>query len=328
MAITLGTSIPSYNARTKLNGSTDSITTIMQKLASGLKINGAKDDAAGLVISQNMDANIRGSRQAQMNIQNATSFLTIAEDGMASVNEHFQRINDLLVNMANDTNDQDSRKAAADEIIVRLNEIDRLANSTSFNGKTMLDGSAKEIVVQIGPNSDELTSTLDISQALSDCHVEAFGAKLPGYLNPKALKLADGSVIIPKDEKQDDGSIKTVYYKEADNTEYTGTTTGLESAFDPTNENCRKYMDVVQSAISDVAVKRGLLGAYENRMESSYDSLTARIENLTASKALYTDTDIAQEATNLTNKQILQQVQVSILSQANTMQQMALSLLG
>ncbi len=287
MAITLGTNVPAFIARMNLNSVTSSLTTTMERLSSGLKINKAGDDAAGLVISENMKAFISSSKQAMNNIQTAESYLNIAEDGMVSIGDHFQRINDLLTNMANDTNDINSRTAAVREIIERLDEINRLAETTNFNGRTMLDGSAEnaQIIVQMGPDETEL-SILDISPALTDCHVSALGTLLPDNLNP-------------------------------DN-----------PAFEPSNENCRAYLAQVQDAIAELATRRGLLGAYENRMESSYDSLSTRIESLETAKSIYTDADIAEEATNLTSQQIMQQINVSILSVANSMQQTALSLLG
>ena len=287
MAITLGTNVPAFVTRMKLNSVTSDLTSTMERLSTGLRINKAGDDAAGLVISENMKAFISSSKQAMNNIQTAENYLNVAEDGMVSISDHFQRINDLLTNMANDTNDINSRTAAVREIVERLDEINRLAESTNFNGRTMLDGSANnaQIIVQMGPDETEL-STLDISPALTDCHVSALGALLPDNLNPD------------------------------------------DPAFDPTNENCRAYMAMVQDAISEITTRRGLLGAYENRMESSYDSLSIRIESLESAKSIYTDTDIAEEATNLTSQQIMQQINVSILSVANSMQQTALSLLG
>ena len=152
MAITLGTNIPSYTARVNLNSVTAQYEKTLERLSSGKKINSAGDDAAGLVISENMEALVRGSKQAQANIQNAQSFLSIAEDGMVSIGDHLQRINDLLVNMANDTNDVESRIASANEIVERIDEVNRLAESTNFNGRCMLDGSEKTIVVQMGPD--------------------------------------------------------------------------------------------------------------------------------------------------------------------------------
>ena len=87
-------------------------------------------------------------------------------------------------------------------------------------------------------------------------------------------------------------------------------------------------MEIVQAAISEISTRRGLLGAYENRMESSYEAMTTRVESLETAKVPYTDTDIAQTATEMMQSQILQQINVSVLQNANVTQQLALSLLG
>ena len=311
MAITLGTNIPAFISRMYLNSANSSLTTTMERLSSGKKINNAGDDAAGLVISENMSALVRGSKQAMANIQNAESFLTVAEDGMIAISDHLQRVNDLLVNMANDTNDVESRTAAVREIIERIDEINRLADSTNFNGRNMLDGSVDKIIVQMGPDSTE-TSILDISSALTDCHTEALDVDLPAVLNPDALIYNDGTdkIAIPN----------------PDGAGYVDSETG--APVDASNENCRAYMEKIQAAISKLSTNRGLLGAYENRMESSYDSLSTRIESLESAKSLYVDTDIAEESTNFAQQQIMQQINISILSSANSMQQNALALLG
>ena len=285
MAITLGTNITSYVARMNLNSTTDRLSDTMQKISTGAKINNAGDDAAGLVISENMQAYVRSSKQAMANIQNSKAYLTVAEDGMASIGDHLQRINDLLTNMANDTNDADARQAALNEIVERLKEIDRLAESTNFNGRTMLDGTSEKIVVQMGPDWTD-KSTLDISSALTDCHLSALGATLIDELD------------------------------------------STKPAFELNGDNCRKYMEKIQSAINQLATQRGLIGAFENRMESSYDSMTTRIQSLEEAKSLYTDTDVAESATEMIKNQILQQLNTSILANANSMQSVALSLLG
>ena len=87
-------------------------------------------------------------------------------------------------------------------------------------------------------------------------------------------------------------------------------------------------MEKVQAAISALSTRRGMLGAYENRMQSSYDSMSTRIESLESAKSVYVDTDIAEESTNFVQQQIMQQINISILSNANSLQQSALALLG
>lgn len=383
MAITLGTNVPSLVANANLNVSTSSLQAVMEKLSSGLRINRAGDDAAGLVISENMKAQIGSSRQAQQNIQTARSFLTVAEDGLVSVSDHMQRINDLLTNMANDTNDIQSRTASINEIIERLDEINRLAETTNFNGRKMLDGSEKSIIVQMGSDSSE-DSIIEIGTALSDCHTYdekemedgtiryGMDILLPDNLNPYKFTeikyIPDGE----EDETSIDGPLyqgteggRTVYYtKDPEETEnpdyytiitdaatgkstlqkytYNGTTytasgaakvtakdsLKMEQDFEPNNANCRAYLAKIQEAIGKVATKRGLLGAYENRMDSSYDSMTTRIESLEEAKIAYTDTDIASESTKYASAQIFQQINVAMLQSANSMQQLALSLLG
>ena len=324
MAITLGTNIPAFISRMYLNSANSSLTTTMERLSSGKKINNAGDDAAGLVISENMSALVRGSKQAMANIQNAESFLTVAEDGMVAISDHLQRVNDLLVNMANDTNDVESRTAAVREIIERIDEINRLADSTNFNGRNMLDGSVDKIIVQMGPDSTE-TSILDISSALTDCHTEALDVDLPAVLNPDALIYNDGTDKIAIPNPDGAGYVDS---ETGDPVAQITDPNDHDSAFDASNENCRAYMEKIQAAISKLSTNRGLLGAYENRMESSYDSLSTRIESLESAKSLYVDTDIAEESTNFAQQQIMQQINISILSSANSMQQNALALLG
>ncbi len=383
MAITLGTNVPSLVANANLNVSTASLQRVMEKLSSGLRINRAGDDAAGLVISDNMKAQIGSSRQAQQNIQTARSFLNVAEDGMVSISDHMQRINDLLTNMANDTNDISSRTASINEIIERLDEINRLAETTNFNGRKMLDGSEKSIIVQMGSDSSE-DSIIEIGTALSDCHTYkekemedgtiryGLDILLPDTLNPYKFTEVKYTPDGGDSEESIDGPLykgteggRSVYFtedpKEAENPDYytmstdaeTGKTTiqkytyngtdyeasgseitaakdslKMEQEFEPNNENCRLYLAKIQEAISTIAAKRGLLGAYENRMDSSYDSMTTRIESLEEAKIAYTDTDIASESTKFASAQIFQQINVAMLQSANSMQQLALSLIG
>ncbi|MBR1617041.1 flagellin, partial [bacterium] len=315
--------------RITLNGASDSLDRIYEHLSTGSKINRAGDDAAGLVISQNMEAQIRSSKQAMANIQNANSFLTVTEDSMDSVSDHIQRVNDLLTNMAHDTNDIASRTAAVEEIIERLDEINRLAESTTFNGMYMLSGNVSPIIIQMGSTADT-TSIFDISPAMSDLHVKSLDIEMPGSLFPGAKTVGTGSdayVIVPNPKNSSQYiKLSTIYDKEP--TVYTGDVSSLPNAFEPTNANCRSYMEKVQAAVSKLAKNRGLIGAYENRLQSCYDAMSSKIESLEEAKVPYTDTDVAEASSEMVKKQILQQINVSVLAQTNMTPQLALSLLG
>ena len=305
MAISVNTNVPSLIAQNSLNKSLSAMEKAMQQLTTGLKINNAGDDAAGLVISENMRVQINGSNKAMDNVQDAQNFAAVAEGGMITIGDHLQRINELLIQGANDTNSVESRQAILVEVKQRLEDINVIAQSTQFNGRTMLDGTfgdaGESFIVQIGPysdtqNADNPLNTLDISGAFTDCHLSTLGI---GTTTGAAY---DG-IILPAELDPDD------------------------PAFDPTGDNFRLYMDTVQAAITEVTEARGLLGGYLNRMTSTYDNLTITVENMTTAKSRITDTDVAEASSEMIKQQILEQVSGSMLTQANQLPSLALSLI-
>ncbi len=305
MAISVNTNVPSLIAQNSLNKSLSAMEKAMQQLTTGKRINNAGDDAAGLVISENMRVQINGSNKAMDNVQDAQNFAAVAEGGMITIGDHLQRINELLIQGANDTNSVESRQAILVEVKQRLEDINVIAQSTQFNGRTMLDGTfgdaGESFIVQIGPysdtqNADNPLNTLDISGAFTDCHLSTLGI---GTTTGAAY---DG-IILPAELDPDD------------------------PAFDPTGDNFRLYMDTVQAAITEVTEARGLLGGYLNRMTSTYDNLTITVENMTTAKSRITDTDVAEASSEMIKQQILEQVSGSMLTQANQLPSLALSLI-
>ncbi len=305
MAISVNTNVPSLIAQNSLNRSLSAMEKAMQQLTTGKRINNAGDDAAGLVISENMRVQINGSNKAMDNVQDAQNFAAVAEGGMITIGDHLQRINELLIQGANDTNSVESRQAILVEVKQRLEDINVIAQSTQFNGRTMLDGTfgdaGENFIVQIGPysdtqNADNPLNTLDISGAFTDCHLSTLGI---GTTTGAAY---DG-IILPAELDPDD------------------------PAFDPTGDNFRLYMDTVQAAITEVTEARGLLGGYLNRMTSTYDNLTITVENMTTAKSRITDTDVAEASSEMIKQQILEQVSGSMLTQANQLPSLALSLI-
>lgn len=151
----INTNIQSLTAQRNLNTSQSDLATSLQRLSSGLRINSAKDDAAGLAISERFTAQIRGLDQARRNANDGISFAQTAEGALASVGDALQRIRELAVQSSNDTNSASDRQALNDEVEQLVAEISRVANSTEFNGQRVLDGSLTDLFFQVGANSGQ-----------------------------------------------------------------------------------------------------------------------------------------------------------------------------
>ena len=160
MAATINTNIQSLNAQRNLGVSQNSLATSMQRLSSGLRINSAKDDAAGLAISERMNTQIRGLNVATRNANDGISLAQTAEGAMASVTSNLQRMRELAVQSANATNSASDRAALQQEVAQLSQEIDRVATQTSFNGTKLLDGSFTSQAFQVGANAQQ-TITID-----------------------------------------------------------------------------------------------------------------------------------------------------------------------
>lgn len=160
MAQVINTNIASLNAQRNLNSSQGALNTSLQRLSSGLRINSAKDDAAGLAISERFTAQIRGLNQAGRNANDGISLAQTAEGALSEVTNNLQRIRELSVQSANATNSASDRAALQSEVAQLVSEIDRVAGQTNFNGVKLLDGSFSAQVFQVGANAGE-TITVD-----------------------------------------------------------------------------------------------------------------------------------------------------------------------
>ena len=158
MAQVINTNIASLTAQRNLNSSQGALNTALQRLSSGLRINSAKDDAAGLAISERFSTQIRGLNQAARNANDGISLAQTAEGALAEVTNNLQRIRELAIQSVNATNSDSDRAALDLEVQQRLAEIDRIANQTSFNGRKVLDGSFGAALFQVGANVGETIS--------------------------------------------------------------------------------------------------------------------------------------------------------------------------
>ncbi|HEU4851110.1 MAG TPA: flagellin [Telluria sp.] len=174
MAAFINTNTASLNAQRNLSSSQSNLTTSLQRLSSGLRINSAKDDAAGLAIASRFTSQIRGTDQAVRNANDGISLAQTAEGSLGEITNNLQRIRELAVQAANSTNSSSDRAAIDQEVQQRLSEIDRNASQTSFNGQKILDGSFGSANFQIGANVGE---TIGISLgASSSMRTSAIGA--------------------------------------------------------------------------------------------------------------------------------------------------------
>lgn len=158
MAQVINTNIASLNAQRNLNRSQDALQTSLQRLSTGLRINSAKDDAAGLAIAERFTAQIRGLDQATRNANDGISFAQTAEGALGEIGNALQRIRELSVQSANDTNSASDRQALNDEVSALISEVNRIAQSTQFNGQNVLDGSLEDLVFQVGANRNQTIS--------------------------------------------------------------------------------------------------------------------------------------------------------------------------
>ncbi len=283
MALTINTNVQSLNAQRNLGKSQASLAKSMQRLSSGLRINSAKDDAAGLAITDRMTSQIRGMNQAARNANDGISMAQTAEGALGEVTNILQRMRELSVQSANASNSSADRASLDSEFGQLKEEIDRIADTTQFNGMTLLDGTFKSgsaAVFQVGANANQ-TISVAIGKS-GGANTSALGS---GAVNVSAI--------------------------------------GISTA-----ARAQSAIGVLDTAISDVDTMRGALGAVQNRFESTIANLNNVSENLSAARSRILDADIAQETSNMTKMNILQQAGVSILSQANQTPQLALSLLG
>ena len=279
MALYINSNTSSMIAQRYMTKNTNSLSTSLERLSSGSKINHAGDDAAGLALSESLRSQIRGTEQSIDNIQEGINMLQIAEGGLEIIGDSLQRIRELTVQSANATYATAERQSMLNEIHERIKEISRISKTATYNDIALLDANATSIILQIGADSSE-TSTLDIRDAFGVINSTTLGITLDGVT---------GSNWTP--------------------------------------EQMRDYMDTIDQAISDVVSARSMIGAYQNRVECALDNLTIMEENLTASESRIRDTDIAEETSNLAKYQILQQASASVLTQANQLTAVALSIL-
>jgi len=199
MAQFINTNVASLTAQRNLNTSQGSLNTSLQRLSSGLRINSAKDDAAGLAISERFTSQIRGLNQAQRNANDGISLAQTAEGDLAAITNSLQRIRELSVQSANATNSASDRAALQLEVSELVSEIDRVAAGSAFNGVKLLDGNFSSQDFQVGANAGEVVSISSITSARASNLGQSLGSTLTGT-SAIAGALTTGELLINGEE--------------------------------------------------------------------------------------------------------------------------------
>ncbi len=303
MAMYINTNTSSLNAQRNLMNTNKSLDTSYTRLASGLRINTAKDDAAGLQISNRLTSQVNGLDQRNRNANDGISVAQTAEGAMDEVTSMLQRMRTLAQQSANGSNNTDDRTALQQEYDQLTTEIDRISSDTTFGGQKLLDGNYKGSF-QVGADAGQ-TITFKMTSAFTISGIAA---------------ASKGSA--------------TVAATTAGSKEPYKVTSGT-TPVTVTNMNSIKSASSAQSAMANldfmikaVDSKRAELGAVQNRFDSTIRNQSNVSENLSAARSRIRDADFATETANLTKQNILQQAASSILAQANQRPQSALSLLG
>lgn len=304
MSMYINTNVSSLNAQRNLTKSSNSLDTSYTRLASGLRINSAKDDAAGLQISNRLTSQINGLDQGNRNANDGISVAQTAEGAMDEVTSMLQRMRTLSQQAANGSNNSDDRDSLQQEYKQLSTEINRISSDTTFGGTKILDGNYRG-EFQVGSAAGQ---TISFSLTKFSFTVSGIAAASTGL-----------SYTVSADSLGD----------------FVATTAAAALAWSAisdisgsTASNAQLAMANIDLMIKSVDSKRAELGAVQNRLDSTVRNQSNVSENLSSARSRIRDADFAAETANMTQQNILQQAASSVLSQANKRPQSALSLLG
>ncbi|KZN55005.1 flagellin [Pseudoalteromonas luteoviolacea] len=319
MALFVNTNVSSLNAQRQLQKSGVELDTSFKRLSSGLRINSAADDAAGLQISDRLQSQILGLNQGNRNANDGISLAQTAEGAMDEITSMFQRIRTLSQQAANGSNTDEDRLAIQEEIRQLAAEVNRVASDTTFGGQNLLDGSYAANF-QVGADA---VQTIGFSMQYVGATANSLATN-GGFTLSGVAGVASG--VSGASLSATTGTISTSVGTSADNTAFSDvyTASGISVS---SQANAQAVLAGMDALIAVVDKKRSELGAVQNRFQSTIRNQANISENLAAAKSRIRDADFAMETAKLTKNQILQQASQTILGQANQRPQAALSLL-
>ena len=312
MALSVNTNIISMNSQRSLSGTQNSLATAMQRLSSGLRVNSAKDDAAGLAIAERMNAQVRGMNVAIRNANDGISLAQTAEGALGKMGDMLQRMRELAVQSRNATNSDGDRANLQKEFKELQDEIKRTVESSKFNGKSLFDSSGSSfeetMAFQVGANTESYDRIEVTAQNLNGTATDA----------SSAAASTDAAAILA-----------TAF---TTNTSGAANSTGIaiggwSDSSAVAGDEIDLAIQVIDKALDQINDQRAKYGAVQNRFEAVIATLQVNVENTSASRGRIMDADFAAETANLSRAQIMQQAGTAMVSQANQLPQQVLSLL-
>ncbi|MBU9817819.1 flagellin FliC [Rahnella sp. C60] len=317
----INTNSLSLMTQNNLNKSQASLGTAIERLSSGLRINSAKDDAAGQAIANRFTSNINGLTVASRNANDGISLSQTAEGALGEINNNLQRIRDLTVQAQNSSNSASDIDSIQSEVNQRMQEVDRVTRQTDFNGIKVLDNTAATANTydfQVGSKDGEKigidinsAAGWNLAAAVADGTTSAAGATLNKYamtatdtVNGVARKVDSIGFDVLKGKIDETGAVVV-----------------------PTAPAKSTPLADIDAALKAVDTQRSSLGASQNRFESTISNLSNTVNNLTSARSRIQDADYSTEVSNMSRAQILQQAGTSVLAKANQVPQSVLSLL-
>ncbi|MDD3436226.1 MAG: flagellin [Candidatus Gastranaerophilales bacterium] len=290
MAITVNTNLQALRIQTNLSNATDRMNTAMERMSSGSKINSAKDDAAGLAVATGLTTTISSSKVATSNVKIGSNLLDTAEGTLNVITDNLQRINDLITEAANGTYSDADLQAISEEVAARVAEIKSLAANATFNDVKLFGDTASTGAASTG-------ITLQVGTTASDTI----------NLDSTIFGAIDSTTLTGLD------TLSTTIYTSASGGGATSAISGLLSSVD--------------SMISTVTTRETKIGAAQNKLEAVSDGLDVQQTNLKAARSTILDADVAEESAQYVAAQILQSASATLLVQANSAPQIALTLI-
>ncbi|MDB5096312.1 MAG: flagellin [Cyanobacteria bacterium RYN_339] len=295
MSLRINTNVSAINSHRSLKANDLNLSRSLEKLSSGLRVNRAADDAAGLSISETMRTQVKGTSQAQKNAQDGINLLNVAEGGLNEIASILQRIRELAIQSANGTMTTSDRLEIMGEARELTFEAENIVNNTSYNGKNLLDGTFDPASLKYGGTPLTLQVGANFGQVVGFT-----------ILDSSAFDLG-----IAQDLNADDILTPNSF----------DTTPDLDDQI-----NAQNWIGWIDPIISRVSANRAGIGTLTNRLEHTVSNLAVAHETQSAAESRIRDVDVAEETTTLTRQQILTQSATAMLSQANAQPNSLLSL--